>query len=216
VHHGEVTDLLEAWRAVLTRHTASPDVEAVGAALLARWSEPHRRYHDLSHLRGVLEAIEELTAGADAADVDVDAVRLAAWYHDAVYAGQPDDEENSALLAESDLTGLGAAPEFVAEVARLVRMTVEHDPAPQDRNGQVLSDADLAVLGLPPEDYRRNTAKVRAEYGHVTDGDFRAGRVRVIGSLLSAPSLYRTELGRRLWEDAARANMSAELRALSD
>lgn len=217
-----VTDLLEAWRALLTRHSVSPDIDATGAALLARWSEPHRSYHDLSHLRGVLRAIEELTdeltAGSDAAaaDVDVDAVLLAAWYHDAVYAGQPDDEENSALLAESDLTALGAAPVFVAEVARLVRLTVEHDPAPQDRNGQVLSDADLAVLGLPADEYRHNTAKVRSEYGHVPDADFRAGRARVIEDLLAAPSLYRTERGRRLWEDAARANLSAELRSLSD
>ncbi len=207
-----VTDLLAQWRALLTRHSVSPAIEAVGAALLARWAEPHRRYHDLSHLRGVLDAVEELVDVAD----DADAVRLAAWYHDAVYAGQPDDEENSALLAESDLTALGAAPELVAEVARLVRLTVEHDPGPRDHNGQVLSDADLAVLGLPSEDYRRNTAKVRAEYRHVTETDFRAGRVRIIGALLSAPSLYRTERGRQLWEDAARDNMSAELRSLSD
>lgn len=207
-----VTDLLAQWRALLTRHSASPAVDAVGAALLERWAEPHRRYHDLSHLRGVLDAVEDLAEDAD----DPDAVRLAAWYHDAVYAGQADDEENSALLAESDLTALGAAPAFVAEVARLVRLTVEHDPAPQDRNGQVLSDADLAVLGLPSQDYRRNTANVRAEYGHVADADFRAGRVRIIEALLAAPSLYRTERGRRLWEDAARANMYDELRSLSD
>lgn len=211
-----VTDLLAQWCALLTRHSASSAIEATGAALLARWAEPHRRYHDLSHLRGVLGAVEDLTRGADAADVDVDAVMVAAWYHDAVYAGQPDDEENSALLAQADLTALGAPPAFVAEVARLVRLTVEHDPSPQDRNGQVLSDADLAVLALPPQDYRRNTAKVRAEYGHVPDAEFRAGRVRIIGALLAAPSLYRTERGRRMWEDSARSNMSAELRSLSD
>lgn len=207
-----MTDLLEAWREVLARHSSAPAVDAAGAALLARWTEPHRRYHDLSHLRGVLEAVDLLADGAD----DVDAVRLAAWYHDAVYAGRADDEENSALLAESDLTALGVAPAFVAEVARLVRLTVRHDPAPQDRNGQVLSDADLAVLGLPPEGYRSNTAKVRAEYGHVPDADFRAARVPVIEALLAGPSLYRTERGRQLWEDAARANLAAELRSLTD
>jgi predicted metal-dependent HD superfamily phosphohydrolase len=213
-----VTDLLQVWRRLLTRHSAAPAIDATGAALLARWTEPHRRYHDLSHLRGVLEAVDQLVEGAEAADVadDLDAVRLAAWYHDAVYAGAPDDEENSARLAESDLTALGLDPAFVAEVARLVRLTVEHDPAEDDRNGQLLSDADLAVLGLPPQQYQTNTARVRAEYGHVAEADFRAGRARVIRALLAAPSLYRTERGRRLWEDAARANLSAELRSLTD
>lgn len=207
-------DLLLQWRTLLERHTASPDVDAAGSALLARWSEPHRRYHDRVHLQGVLEAVDELTDGA-AADVDVDAVRLAAWYHDAVYAGAADDEENSAQLAAAELTALGVDAGLVAEVARLVRMTVDHDPAPDDRNGQVLSDADLAVLAVEPAAYRSNTAKVRAEYGHVTDADFRAGRARIIAALLAAPSLYRTAQGRRLWEAAARRNLESELATLT-
>ncbi|MGU3502744.1 HD domain-containing protein [Mycobacterium sp. C31M] len=206
-----MTDLLLQWHALLGRHSASPDTGAAGAALLTRWSEPHRRYHDQAHLRDVLAAADELSGYAE----DPDAVRLAAWYHDAVYAGAPDDEENSALLAESELTALGVSAELVGEVARLVRMTVEHDPADTDRNGQVLSDADLAVLALEPADYRSNTAKVRAEYGHVSDADFRAGRARIIGALLAAPTLYRTPDGRRLWEAAARRNLQSELDSLS-
>ncbi|MGK2868917.1 MAG: HD domain-containing protein [Mycobacterium sp.] len=206
-----MTDLLQEWGALLTRHSTSPDIGAAGAALLARWAEPHRRYHDVGHLQGVLEAIDELAGFA----VDPDAVRLAAWYHDAVYAGAPDDEENSALLAESELAALAVDAPLVAEVGRLVRLTVEHNPEPADRNGQVLSDADLAVLALAPAEYRSNTAKVRAEYGHVSDADFRAGRARVIESLLAGPALYRTPEGRRLWEDAARQNLTAELRTLS-
>lgn len=179
--------------------------------MLARWAEPHRRYHDVAHLQGVLDAIDELAGFA----ADPDAVRLAAWYHDAVYAGAPDDEENSALLAEYELVVLAVDVPLVAEVGRLVRLTVEHNPEPADRNGQVLSDADLAVLALAPAEYRSNTAKVRAEYGHVSDADFRAGRARVIESLLAGPALYRTPEGRRLWEDAARRNLTAELRSLS-
>lgn len=205
-----MTDLLHEWHVLLLRHSASPDAYAVGAALLARWSEPHRRYHDVTHLRGVLDAVDYLAGSAD----DPDAVRLAAWYHDAVYAGAPDDEENSAVLAEADLSALGLPAALVAEVARLVRLTVEHDPGPADRNGQVLSDADLAVLALEPEEYRRNSARVRAEYRHVSDADFRAGRARVITALLAAPSLYRTPEARRMWEDAARRNLTSELRTL--
>ena len=208
----DLPELLGAWRALLTRHSASPDVTDTGTAMLARWSEPHRRYHDVAHLQGVLDAAAMLAGYAD----DPDAVLLAAWYHDAVYAGAPDDEEKSALLAESELTALGVDAGLVAEVARLVRMTVEHDPADTDRNGQVLSDADLAVLALPPEDYRTNSVNVRAEYRHVSDAEFSAGRVRVIGSLLSAPALYRTPDGRRMWEDAARRNLQAELGALTE
>jgi predicted metal-dependent HD superfamily phosphohydrolase len=207
-----VQDLLEVWEALLARHTKrSAEATATGAALLQRWAEPHRRYHGQTHLRGVLAGVEELAEYA----TDVDAVRLGAWYHDAVYAGRPDDEERSAQLAEADLTALDVAPALVAEVARLIRMTVEHDPAPGDHNGQVLSDADLAVLALPAEQYRRNSALIRQEYAHVPDDAFRAGRAQEIESLLAGPGLFRTPLGRRVWESAARVNMEAELASLT-
>ncbi|WP_197379133.1 HD domain-containing protein [Mycolicibacterium mengxianglii] len=207
-------DLLGAWDALLARHTessAGDRVTATGRALLARWTEPHRRYHAVSHLRGVLASVEELVDYA----ADADAVRLAAWYHDAVYAGRPDDEECSAQLAEADLAALGVAPALVAEVARLIRMTLEHNPAPGDRNAEVLSDADLAVLALPPQEYQHNSALIRAEHAHVTEDAFRTGRSKVIEDLLAGPGLYRTPRGRRQWEAAARANMQAELAGLT-
>ncbi len=204
-------DLVQAWRALLAPHTTSPDVDAAGQALLACWAEPHRRYHDLAHLRGVLSAIDDLEHLAE----DPDAVRLAAWYHDAVFAGRSDDEELSAVMAERSLSALGLPAEFVAEVGRLIRMTVEHNPAADDSNGAVLSDADLAVLALPRADYQRNSVAVRAEYAHVPEADFRAARARIIRSLLAEPHLYRTVTARERWEQAARENLAAELESLS-
>ncbi len=204
-------DLVQAWRALLQRHCDSPRAEAVGRAMLARWSEPHRRYHDVAHLRDVLGRIDELADHAD----DADAVRLAAWYHDVIYDARPDDEERSARQAEAELGGLGLPASLVAEVARLIRMTVEHDPAPGDRDAEVLSDADLAALAVPPEEYRRNSAAIRAEYSHVPEEKFRAGRARVIRALLGGPGLFRTPAARRRWEAAARANMTAELKTLT-
>ena len=199
-------DLVRAWRALIAPYTSVPAAVEIGRALLASWTEPHRRYHDVEHLRGVLAAIEELAPLA----ADPDAVRLAAWYHDAVYAGSPDDEENSARKAEAEFASLGVPESVVAEVARLVRMTVEHDPAAGDRNAEVLSDADLAALAVAAEDYRRNTAAIRAEYAHVSDEAFRAGRLRAIETLLVGPWLFRTAIARKLWEPQARANLEAE------
>ena len=144
-----------------------------------------------------------------------DAVRLAAWYHDAVYRGQPDDEENSAERADAELTALGVPDGVIREVARLVRLTAQHNPEPGDRNGETLSDADLAILGASSDRYNDVYAPaVRAEYAHVPDDVFRAGRALILRHLLSAPTLYRTPLGRQRWEAPARANLSAELQRL--
>ena len=203
-------DLIRAWDDLIGRHTADPAAAIEGRALLARWAEPHRRYHTSSHLRDVLTGVEEFADHA----VDPDALRLAAWYHDAVYQGEPDDEERSAQLAEADLAALGVDPSLVAEVARLVRLTISHQPGHGDRNGEVLSDADLAPLGVEPRRYRANSAAIRAEYAHVPDNDFRDRRARVVRELLSGPALFHTPLARSRWESRARANLADELRAL--
>ena len=205
-------DLLEAWAALITRHSRDAAAVETGRALLAAWAEPHRRYHSVTHLRDVLDSVELLADHAE----DADAVRLAAWYHDSVYNGRPDDEELSAQRAEQDLSRLDVPASLVDEVARLVRMTVSHDPAAGDRNAEVLSDADLAALALPCESYRQNTAAIRTEYSHIPDGVFRKGRIQVLVGLLEGPGVFRTPTGRQQWEAAAQRNLRAELAALAD
>ena len=195
---------VEDWTALVGKGRESVDS---WAQLLHRWSEPHRRYHGIRHLSAVLLFIDEFANHAE----DPDAVRLAAWYHDAIYDPRAsDNEERSAALAESELAALGVSAERVAEVARLVRLTAGHDPADSDRNGELLNDADLLVLASPPEAYVVYVNAVREEYAHVPDDDFRAGRAAVLESLLAVPQLFRLPALAQL-EAAARRNLSAEL-----
>jgi predicted metal-dependent HD superfamily phosphohydrolase len=207
---GGVADLLTSWRAATS--AAPTELAArVGADLLARWGEPHRHYHTLHHLGAVLAVVDEHRGHA----ADADAVRLAAWYHDAVYdPHRVDNEEASALLAEAALPGLGLPPARVAEVARLVRLTASHDPSAGDRNGELLTDADLAVLASPPDAYASYTVAVRREYAHVPDPLFATGRAGVLQNLLALPNLFHVPALRERWEDLARANLARELHAL--
>jgi predicted metal-dependent HD superfamily phosphohydrolase len=188
----------------------SPTSRTEWAALVAAWSQPHRRYHDLAHLAAVLGLAGEL----DSAAADPVAVRLAAWYHDAVYDPQrSDNEEVSADRARAGLRGL--VPEArVEEVARLVLLTASHDPEPGDTDGAVLCDADLAVLAGPPEAYATYASAVREEYGHLSDEEFTAGRIAVLEQLLGLPALYRLPAVAGAWEPRARANLTAELTLL--
>lgn len=141
---------------------------------------------------------------------------MAAWFHDAVYDPQADDnEEQSAHLAEKTLAGLRVDDDVVAEVARLVRLTAGHDAAEDDADGAVLCDADLAILAADESRYADYVAGVRAEYAHVPDDDFARGRAAVLRRLLDQPSLFRTATAHASWEAAARANVTAELARLS-
>ncbi|MER6674543.1 hypothetical protein [Streptomyces sp. NPDC000983] len=211
----DLDDLRRRWLATLPPApdgAGHPDPARYGEELLKRWSEPQRRYHTVEHLAAVLGHLDELERYAG----DPVAVRLAAWFHDAVYL--PDrstNEERSARLAERALTEAGVPAERVAEVARLVRLTVTHDPAEDDVDGQVLCDADLAVLASPPAAYAAYTAAVRAEYHFVPGDAFRTGRAAVLRQLLDLPRLFRTPYGQRNWEATARHNLAGELEMLS-
>ena len=212
--HGRVRDLERDWAAALVAAGATADADTVAAAgtdLLARWRDPQRGYHDTEHLAEVLDAVDDL---ADVA-ADAAAVRLAAFFHDAVYDGRPgEDERRSAELAVTVLGALGVPAERVARVRRLVLLTAGHAPEPGDDDGAVLCDADLAILASGPERYARYVAGVRAEYAHVPDDVFRRGRAEVLRALVAAPRLYRTERARERWEGAARANVAREVRSL--
>lgn len=221
------------WGATTTAAGAAADRDPAPYAdrLLTAWAEPQRRYHTTAHLADVLARIDVLTEHDERNErkernerdaptphpEDLAAVELAAWFHDAVYRpDRSENEERSAALAERALPELGIDDARTAEVARLVRLTVTHDPAPGDTNGELLCDADLGVLAGTADEYAAYAAAVRAEYGFVPDEAFRAGRAAVLRRLLELPRLFRTPYGSAHWEAPARANLATELAELTE
>jgi predicted metal-dependent HD superfamily phosphohydrolase len=188
-----------------------PDAAAaVADDLVARYREPHRRYHTLEHVGEVLGALARLDAD--------DVVTLAAWFHDAVYDPRAEagaSEHASAVLARDQLVALGAPTALADEVARLVELTAGHEPAGGDVNGRTLADADLAILGAAPDRYERYRQDVRAEYAHVPDDAWCAGRTAVLQGFLERTRLFHDDALHAELDAQARANLSAELDSLS-
>jgi len=199
--------------------TASDEqIRDVGQALVDRWSEPGREFHNLKHLVDVLVRVDELAEETHEPDL----VRLAAWYHGAVfdsadaksYANKGgEDEAASASLAVTELVGLGVPAERAERVRQLVVALVRHSPDPADFDCAVLCDADLAMLAAEPQRYKAYLHDVRAEYAHLPAEDYVRARVRILHKLLARPSLFSSPLGAS-WEEPARQNVSAELQRL--
>src|SRR4051812_3774786 len=162
-------ELISRWEALMPSH---PEL---GESLRRRYAEPHRRYHDRSHLLQVLRMVDQL-----AGDEDLFLVRLAAWFHDGVYdlpERELSNEEASARLSVRELGRAGLEQEDLTQVARLVRLTSTHLPGTRDPEGELLCDADLAILAAPSEQYDAYVAAVRAEYAAVPEPEFLAGRL---------------------------------------
>jgi len=77
-----------------------------------------------------------------------------------------------------------------------------------------LNDADLAILAARPKRYDRYSVAIRAEYGHLDDDAYRAGRRGVLESFLARGSIYGTEQMVNRCDAAARLNLSRELAAI--
>jgi len=181
--------------------------------LLERYDESHRRYHTAEHLSEMLDQLGSHQPDAGLPPVLV----LATGYHDAIYDARASTNESaSAALAVEELTDAGVATSIVERVAQLVRATADHRCEEHDIDAERFLDADLAVLGSTSARYARYVADVRAEYGHVPDDQWRAGRAAVLDYFLERPVLYLRPANRRRLETPARENLRAERRSLDD
>jgi predicted metal-dependent HD superfamily phosphohydrolase len=194
------------------------EIEATCRRLIQRWQEPDRHFHNLKHLVDVLARVDELAEETHHPDT----VRLAAWYHGAVFSSTPskaysrsggEDEAASAELAREELGALGVPARTLDRIAELILNLKRHEIKSRDIDCLALSDADLAVLAADPQHYQAYRKAVRAEYAHLPKRHYVEGRRNIVGKLLARRHLFVSPMGSQ-WEDAARENLSAELALL--
>ena len=210
--------LMRAWDSLLPGHTA------LGENLLARYEQPHRKYHTSVHLSEMLTALKTLYKRHHTATPR--AVLLAAWFHDAVYEANPgEDEAASADLARTALTPLASTGSLtnreVTAIAHLIELTASHqlaDGIEEYTSGALTRadaafflDADLAILAADSPRYTRYVAGVRAEYAHYTPDAFTRGRAAILQGFLNRTTIYASDTAHLLWDAPARLNLRTEL-----
>lgn len=186
----------------------------LGAGLIERWNEPHRKYHNERHLEDVLLALNQLSMRGERIEVET---LLAAWFHDAIYTGHGGrDEEDSAQVAVASLERFTLAGGAAQRVGQFI---VDTTPARSIETAAPalvhLLDADLAIFAAPVTRYQEYVRAVREESSHVADLDFARGRAEILKRYLAQPEIYRSGVGRDLWEKRARLNVTQELKLLS-
>jgi predicted metal-dependent HD superfamily phosphohydrolase len=199
----------ERWSETWSRlGVAAP--EELLVELIARYSEPHRFYHTLQHLRecfSVLEPASHLTSR-------LGEIELALWFHDAIYDTRTQDsEELSARWAEQSLIAGGVSSDAAARVRELVLAT-KHNAVPEGEDAKLLVDVDLSILGAAEPRFAEYERQVRQEYGWVPEEAFRQGRARILASFLDRSSIYSTAWFTARLEEQARKNLSRSLKEL--
>ena len=197
------------------QHTLPPAprilLEQAEALLAPLYGEPHRHYHTLAHIHGMLSGLDACLHQAKQPDL----IRLAIWFHDAIYdPHRHDNEAQSADLAREHLTQWGAPVEWVSRISAMIEATAQHEWLDGDSDTALFLDLDLAILGMDSAVYDRYAQQVRQEYSWVPDELYRAGRCRVLQRFQARSVIYFTEWHRQQYESQARLNVGRELSGL--
>jgi predicted metal-dependent HD superfamily phosphohydrolase len=201
-----------SWSAAWQRVGARDAGEDLHRRLVACWSERHRHYHTLQHLR---ECFEHLDAVRDLAQEPAQ-IAIALWFHDAFYDPTRDDNEaRSADWARSAALEGGVAQPTALRLHSMV-MATKHEAIPGDADARLLVDIDLAILGAEAARFDESDAQIRREYAHVPEAQWRIGRARVLRHFLERERLYGTQRFRDLFEARARQNIRRALARLAD
>ncbi len=179
-------------------------------ALVAAWSEPHRRYHTLRHLVDCVAVLEpQLSLAEYPAEVE-----MALWFHDAVFDLRARANElRSAAWAMRALGDAGVGAGACARVHALV-MATRHAVLPEGIDQRLLVDVDLAILGASPERFDEYEAEVRQEHAWVPRSLFRSRRREILAGLLARAAIYATPALHAEREAAARDNLRRSLARL--
>ncbi len=155
------------------------------AFALPYYAEPHRTYHNATHIKAVYHALE-------VRGLMTLALALAVWGHDLVYnPAAKDNEEQSAEIFGVWLGAQGASAQLLADVRRLILATKHTDPASQ-RDEALLIDADLSILGADAKAFKQYNKAIRQEYKQVPSLLYKVGRRKILKSFLARPQIFCT------------------------
>lgn len=174
--------------------------------LVARYSEPVRAYHNLSHIEDVLTIFSREAQLA----VNGTVVRLALWYHDVIYDSRAkNNEERSAEFADKELAVLGVKKSLRSEVFHLI-MATRHKTPLTTPDEILITDIDLAILGGEPAAYFVYSHAIREEYDWVAPEVYREERIKVLQGFLKR-GIYTSPYFREKYGERAKENIEHEI-----
>lgn len=209
------TELWNAWQRLCTDlQVGAPHVSNSFQLFVTRYSEPHRAYHTLAHIKDCLEQFALVRHLCE----DPLAVELAIWFHDLIYDVPP--RENEVRSGESllDFAQEAHLPFTTSVVAHKCVLATAHAHEAGFPDAHIMVDVDLSILGRSWDVYETYTKQIRKEYAVVPDVFYRHKRKQIMEKFLQSvceKGLYHTDMFRSLYEAQAKQNLEREIPTLS-
>lgn len=189
--------------------------------LFTKYSEPHRKYHDLNHITSCLNSLDSVVPN----NVQKDKIELAIWFHDAIYIPQNlDNEECSAKLLDGCCSGLESwTKEYLNEVSDMILLTKDAHKLSQYHSRilykpiefKYFLDIDISILGSDENTFNLYCQSIREEYNWVPEEIYKTKRSEILNNYLNMGNIFKTKEFFNKFEQQAKINLEKEIKILN-
>jgi predicted metal-dependent HD superfamily phosphohydrolase len=204
--HALYNQFITTWRRV-----SQVSGDALFQELVQKYSEPHRHYHNLSHIASCLEEAKKLGLTEKSQVL----IELAIWFHDAIYdLKSKNNERKSAEFFRQIASQSEIDPIITQKVCKMILATEKHE-LPEGIEIPELKtflDIDLSILGSNAERFQKYNEDIRQEYSWVPSILYHFKRKQILRAFLDREELYFTPEFKAKYETQARKNLLSALR----
>lgn len=177
--------------------------------VIARYSEPHRHYHVLSHIVKMLTAFD---VHRECFDHPLE-VEYAIFMHDIIYDPMASDNEARSADLAAEWIARSHSILDAALVHRLI-MATTHKQISSIEDARLLVDIDTLVFAGSDGEYDEYSRSIRQEYSWVPMEIYRVERIKVLNRFLERGRLFTSGVFEGEAEGRAVANILREIKSL--
>ena len=198
----------EVWD-MLSYQLSIPKLESrkILEEVISKYSEPHRSYHNLSHIYSMLMMAE------DYYDFIGNPIlfELSIWFHDLIYDPNKNDNETKSAERALELLSPFLADSFLENLEKMILSTIDHSPILKDHDNELFLDINKSVLASEPTTYNQYTSAIRKEFSALPEELYLAKRKSFLEKFISRDQIFITPFFKENFEKQAVENIQAEL-----
>lgn len=187
-------------------------VDAVWDLIEAKYSEPYRYYHNLSHLEHCIYELEDLSKymyhGSTFLSFPITCFSI--FFHDIMYETfdvfSLENEEKSLKIA-LEVLKLFEIKDWDSRIKDMILSTKDHVPKSDDTSLKIFLDIDLSILGQNEQKYAEYEENIRKEYFWVPNEIYSFNRKKILKSILDRDFIYNYSHFRLKYEEQAKENL---------
>jgi pantetheine-phosphate adenylyltransferase len=180
------------------------------------YNQNTKKYHNLNHVKHCIKEWQEVYNKLH----DPEEVLLSLFYHDFIYDPKSDkNEERSVDRFVNDFpVSVNTINLKGDKIKQLIMATKDHIIKKEyDEDFKYMVDIDLAILGSETDVYDEYAKAIRLEYNHVSDEEYKKGRLQFLDSFVYdelEAGIYLTEYFKNKYDKQAFKNILRERKGL--